>query len=244
MLNPVNKAAIAVACVLSLSLPTISEAQPLRPKEQAQAKVEDFKPDPTKRLTEAQFVKGVKRLHEYLVQAVDKAKDEDKKFLLLEKAEIERQLKDPKAALAAQFKSVEQQIARLDQIKVFTKPLVAKMRMHYLETEAGKAVGVLINEKKKPMVSNHVQAEIQYQLGIIAQRDQVNYKTALRHFDKAAQLSPGNVDYMTTLADLHVLLGHKGDAVKIYKELIGVMTKLKAPEAQLALVRKKIAGAM
>lgn len=231
--------ATSIACALAFS----AAAQPMRPAESASAKVEDFKPDPKKRLTIEQFVKGANRLHGYLKNAVENAKPEDKKFLVKEKAEIEQQLKDPEKALTAQFKSIDAQIARLQKLNIFPAPLVAKMRMHFLETEAGKAVGVLVNEKKKPELAANVQAEIQYQLGIIAQRDQVNYKTALRHYSNAVKYAPSNVEYLLTLGDLHKMLENNQDASKIYKDALINAKKQAADKGKLDQIKQKLAKA-
>lgn len=227
----------AVACCLSFG----TTAQPLRPAADNAAKVEDYQPDPKKRLTVARFVKGVNRLHGYLKNAVEKAEGEDKKFLSKEKAEIERQLKAPEAALKAQFDSIDAQIDRLNKLKIFPAPLVAKMRMHYLETEAGKVVGVLIGEKRKPQTDARTHGEIQYQLGIIAHRDQVNYKTALRHFTNAVSHVPNNVEYLTTLADLHMTLENKKDAGKLYKDALVNLKKQSGEKSALEHLKQKLA---
>ncbi len=235
----------ALTCALGFG-PGAQAQQAATPLQQPQAqplgKVEDYQPDPKKRLTIEMFVKGGNRLHEYLVNALSKADPENKKFLAIEKAEIERQLKNPETALKEQFASIEAQIDRLNKLKLFEPALVAKMRMHFLETEAGKVVGVLIAEKRKPMVSTTVQAEIQYQLGIIAQRDQVNYKTALRHFSNAVQQSPKNVEYLQTLAEIYQTIGDVKDAEKIYTELLVQLKKNNGTKEQIKAVKDKLAS--
>jgi hypothetical protein len=179
----------------------------------------DLIPDPAKRLSLEDFVKGATRLHGYLKNAVEKAPEDAKKFLVKEKQEIERQLANPKAARQASFDKVDAQIKRLKQQKLFTNEKIALMHKHYLETEAGKTMILLQQENKKPDTPDAIKAEIAFQMGLIAQRDQVNFKAALRQFKKAANLLPTNSEYLAKLAELYTLIEDHGSAAKISKDL-------------------------
>ncbi len=179
----------------------------------------DLTPDPAKKLSLKDFVKGATRLHGYLKNAVEKAPEEAKKFLVKEKLEIERQLANPEAAYKEAMDKVEAQIARLKEQKLFTNDNIALMHKHYLETEAGKSMILLQQENKKPNTPDAIKAEIAFQMGLIAQRDQVNFKSALRHFKKAANLMPTNSEYLAKLADLYTLIEDHGAAAKVSMKL-------------------------
>lgn len=179
----------------------------------------DLTPDPAKKLSLENFVKGATRLHGYLKNAVEKAPEDAKKFLVKEKLEIERQLANPKAAYQASMDKVEAQIKRLKEQKLFTNDNIALMHKHYLETEAGKAMILLQQENKKPGTPDAIKAEIAFQMGLIAQRDQVNFKAALRQFKKAVKLLPTNSEYLAKLAELYTLIEDHGAAAKISMKL-------------------------
>lgn len=202
----------------------------------------DYVPDPAKRLTEANFVKGATRLHGYLKNAVEKANDADKRFLVKEKQEMERQLANPKAALAEQFKSIEAQMQRLYKQNVFPDAMVAQMHQHFLETEAGKAVILLQNQAKRKEITDTYRAELSFQQGIAAQRDQVNLKTALRHYSNAVKLAPKNIEYLDALGDLFILIEDNGSAEKLYKDML-VLLKTSGDATMTKKVKAKLAKA-
>jgi tetratricopeptide (TPR) repeat protein len=206
-------------------------------------KAEDFIPDPAKRLTLENFSKGLAKLHGYLKGAVEKAKDEDKKFLVKEKHEIERQMANPKAAYDQLFASIEANSKRLAALNVFPPVLVAQMRKHYLETEAVKAMAAMKNQAKKDGTTDAYRAEMEYQLGIIARRDQVNYKTALRHFGKAVQFAPGNFDYLKALGGIYMIIEDYGSATKLYKELLTLPGAMSASPKERKAIEDNLAKA-
>ncbi|NQZ09668.1 MAG: hypothetical protein HRT35_21165 [Algicola sp.] len=220
--NPAVKSATA-ATATAMATPLVADekkvtAVPLVAPEK-KITAADLIPDPAKKLSLEKFVKGAKRLHEYLKNAVEKAPEDAKKFLVKEKQEIERQLASPKAARQASFDKVEAQIKRLKDQKLFTANKIGMMHKHYLETEAGKAMILLQQENKKPGTPDAIKAEIAFQMGLIAQRDQVNFKAALRHFNKAVELLPKNSEYLAKLAELYTLIEDHGAAAKISKDL-------------------------
>ncbi len=225
--------------VVSANTPLPQDAKAVEKAVEKAAAMTDFTPDPAKRLSLENFIKGAKKLHGYLNNAVEKATGEDKQFLSKEKLEMERQLADPQAAYDKQFKRVAAQIKRLNTIKVLPPALVAQMNKHFLETEAGKAVGALNNESKKATNSDSSRGEIAYQLGIISQYDQVNYKSALRYFKKAVTYSPNNVDYLNSLASIYTIIEDHGSATKLYKDIL--KNKSVSPE-MIKTVKGKLSG--
>jgi tetratricopeptide (TPR) repeat protein len=200
----------------------------------------DFIPDPEKRLTLEDFTKGLAKLHGYLKNAVEKANDEDKRFLSKEKLEIEQQMANPKEAYDDLFANIELQSKRLASLNIFPALLVAQMRKHYLETDSVKAMAAMRNESKKEGISNAFLGEMEYQLGIIAHRDQVNYKTALRHFNKAVQYVPGNFAYLNALGDVFMTLEDHGSAAKLYQELLTLPSGLAASVQQRKQIEQKL----
>ena len=80
---------IITALTGTASQPAYADEVPMMLKRPVEVDAQ-FKPDPSKRLTMANFEKGMGKLHEYLTGAIKNAKDEDKKFLIKEKAEIEK----------------------------------------------------------------------------------------------------------------------------------------------------------
>lgn len=206
-----------------------------------------FAPDPTKRLTIANFKKGMKKLNEYLANAIKNAKDEDKVFLIKEKAEIEKQIANPQKAHVEMFESIEREHQRLLALKIFPDNSVKQMRKYFLETEAARVLGVLQEEQKKHKDDKSVIAEVNYQKAIIAERDQVNYKSALRHYQKAVDNAPKNIHYLSALSNLYMTLEDHGSAVKRYNELLNLVKKqpdskkkVKHIKAQLKKALQKI----
>lgn len=230
-----NKIALSLCIATITTITTASSfavadtATPLKPQLQsAQQKITkktDFTPDPAKRLSLEGFIKGAKKLHGYLKNAVEKAKPEDKKFLVKEKVQMEYQIANPKATYASLFKSIDSQIKRLENGKIFAAPLVAQMRQHYLETEAGKVMMLLNKEAKRKDIDDRYRGEIEFQQGIIARRDQVNYKSTLSHFKNAVKLAPGNVDYLTALGDIYSRIEDNAQASKIKQQLMKMASK-------------------
>lgn len=210
-------------------------------KEKPPAKPADFVPDPAKRLTLENFKRGLDKLHNYLKNAVEKAteaskgegkgegKGENKKFLVKEKLEIERQIADPQAAYDELFNSIETENQRLKDLKVFPEVLVAEMYKHYLEVDPVKAMAAMRNESKKEGISDRFLGEMEYQLGIIAQRDQVNYKNALRYFKNAVKHSPSDLDYLIALADVTLIIEDHGEAAKLYQNILTLLKRFSAP---------------
>jgi tetratricopeptide (TPR) repeat protein len=241
-----TKTALLIAGMFSLSISTVALAHTDEDKSKIVAKTDtslqqtDFTPDSTKRLTLAALIKGSTRLHDYLKNAVEKANEADKKFLSKEKAEVERQLSQPQAAYDDLFNSIDEQINRLKKQKLFPAALVGEMRKHFLETSAVKAMNAMQKEGKKPGVNDAFKAEMRYQLGIVAFRDQVNYKTALRHYEKAVQLSPTNTEYLTALGDIYLLIEEKGSAAKLYKDLLVLLKKNSASAVEIQAVKGKL----
>ena len=203
-----------------------------------------FAPDPTKRLKLADFKKGMNKLNEYLENAIKNAKPEDKAFLIKEKTEIVKQIANPEKAHTEMFESIEREYQRLLALKVFPDSAVKQMRKYFLETEAARVLGVLQEQQKKHKDNPAIMAEILYQKGIIADRDQVNYKSALRFYQQAADRNPKNADYLSALSDLYMTLEDYGSAVKRYNELLAIVKTQPDSNKKVKYIKKQLKKAL
>ena len=205
---------------------------------------DQFAPDPAKRLTVENFDKGMKKLHEYLVNAIKNGKEEDKKFLVKEKAEIEKQMSDVKKAHIELFDSIEKEYQRSLAINIFPKDLVKQMRKHFLETEAARVIGIMQQEQKKRENDRAFAAEVNYQKGIIAERDQINFKSAIRYYELAANGQPRNIDYLSALSRMYMVVEDHGSAVKRYNELLEMVKKQPNSEKKVKFIKKQLKKAL
>lgn len=201
----------------------------------------EYAPDPTKMLTIDDFKKGLKKLHDYLTQAITKATDLERAFLIKEKAEIEKQIAKPEQAYQLLFTSIEQQTQRLLKQRLFPVSLTKQMRKHLLETQAALVIGSMQQEQKRRPNDQAFLAEMNYQLGIIAQRDQVNYQSAIRYFQRAVNHQANNIDYLEALAQMYGIMENHASTIKILEQLLNVLEKQPHTEqsAQKALKIKQ-----
>ncbi|WP_165742136.1 tetratricopeptide repeat protein, partial [Candidatus Thiosymbion oneisti] len=143
--------------------------------------------------------------------------EKERQILKKEKAEIERQLADAEASYQNHIKELKERIAQLETIRgQIPDALLDQARTALAQGDRRQADQLFTQIKARTKAAIQVAAEADYQLSRIA-LDEIRYRKAYEHAQRAAQLAPENGLYLTGAGELARILGDYR-AAKDYSE--------------------------
>ena len=159
----------------------------------------------------ADLAEKEKEIRELSVNAA--LSDRDKTDLEKELAAIEKLRVDEKGSYQAHIKDLQERIARLDQlVGQVPDKLIEDARQALIKddkTQAEKLFKQVTEQAASPIKAA---AEAEYQLGKLAE-DEINYRKAYQHYQRAAQLAPDNTIYLNQAGVVAQTLGQYQKAI-------------------------------
>jgi len=181
-------------------------------------------------LTKEDYEKGLKELKEELLQkrTASAPGSEQRELLERELAALEQKRTHLEESLQVTKK------LRADTIRLFEKKLAAQLppdRIEQAKTAIAEGNPTLAETLLQEVVASGIQqsAEASYQLGLLA-KDRVDYKTAWKALTRAAELAPGNSQYLNEAGLMANTLGRFDTAIKYFDSALVVDLKTYGPD--------------
>ncbi len=170
--------------------------------------------------------------------------DRDKEDLYKQLAQIEQLRLDELASYMAHVKDLQERIARLDQLSgQVPDKLIKEARQALADGDHAKADQLFtqIEEQADPHIL--AAAESAYQRGKLAE-DDINYREAFQHYERAVQLSPNNPEYLEIAGTMAGIVAEYQKQIEWNEKALEIYLEQEGEDsANVARLRNNLGGA-
>jgi len=158
-----------------------------------------------------QYKADLNRREQEVKEELKQAQADERRILEIEKAEIERRLADTQASYQAHIKELKERIGQLETIRgQVPDALLDQARAALAQGDQSEADRLFAQFEEQSTrdddESTRTAAEVAYQLSRIA-RDNIRYREAYAHAQRAVRLAPENSIYLSGAGKLARILG-------------------------------------
>ncbi|SFK39099.1 Tetratricopeptide repeat-containing protein [Nitrosomonas aestuarii] len=171
-------------------------------------------------LTLQQYEAGLKRREKEVEIRYIKAHVNDQRHLEAQLYAIQSQLQDTRQSYQTHIDDLRKRIAQLESIRTQVSDELLNQAQQALAGGNTQQVERLLHLMESQSAGvNHVTAAASYQRCQIA-RDEIRYREAFTLCQRAVQLVPDRIDYLSDLADLAYTLGEYKKTITYYEQVL------------------------
>ncbi|PTN11092.1 tetratricopeptide repeat protein [Nitrosomonas aestuarii] len=171
-------------------------------------------------LTLQQYEAGLKRREKEVEIRYIKAHVNDQRHLEAQLYAIQSQLQDTRQSYQAHIDDLRKRIAQLESIRAQVSDELLNQAQQALAGGDTQQVERLLHQMESQSAGvNNVTAAANYQRCQIA-RDEIRYRQAFTLCQRAVQLVPDRIDYLSDLADLAYTLGEYEKTITYYEQVL------------------------
>ncbi len=194
-------------------------------------------------ITPEAYEQTLNRRKSEVLAELEHADAKDRPVLELGLSDIQQQLQNKTASYEAHIASLRERIVQLEKLRGDSPDALLDQAIEALRQGENKEADHLFQQIEEND-EKHIKraAEAAYQRGKIAE-DAIQYLDALKHFEKAARLSPDNTLYLNKAGSINEILASHKKAIDYYEQALASDLKTYGEDhPSVASIRNNLGG--